>query len=148
MSRGSRKLHKACLWSALALALVTSPAMAAEFMIGTLAYSYVGQGYSNVFVQGQLSNNIAWTFDYCEDTSGTRAALLKRYNREYGKGSYWFTGLIHNDRGMRQGLSLAGGVGYEFLLFRHLSLGAYGGGAASQSGELFAVFDLTLGYSF
>ena len=123
-------------------------AHARDFMVGTLAYSLVAEGYPNVFVQGAITKRSAWFLDKCSDDGNTVAGLYKGYWRGFADGPYWFGGLIYVEKGSRAGTSLTAGLGYEHLLKSNISIGAYTGYAAGAEGQRFGVFDITLAYVF
>jgi len=134
----------------LAYLLLFSPAgHAREYTVGTLAYSYISEGYPNIFVQGSIDDRSAWFVDKCDDNGNTVAALYKKYRHQVSRGPYWFAGLIYIAKGNRSGISASAGLGYEHTTRKNITFGAYIGGAAGgDNGVSYAVGNLTLGYTF
>ncbi len=132
------------------LIITTNPlsAHAREYMIGTFAYAYANGGFPNIFVQASITDNTAWLFDKCDDDGNTYTGIYKNYWQEYADGPYWFGGLVYKQNGSQRGTSLTAGLGYEHLIVKNISVGAYAGAAAGGNGQRYGVFDITLAYVF
>ena len=138
-----------CVIFLICLSAVSVPARASQVTIGTLAYSLVEQGYTNIYIQGSLANRSAWFVDKCDDNSNTVTAWYKRYRKKIAQGPYWFAGLVYIAKGDRKGYSGAVGLGYEYTTRNDITLGGYvGGGAGGDNTVTYGVANLTLGYTF
>lgn len=125
------------------------PVQASQFTVGTLAYSLIAQGYTNIYVQGSLSDRSAWFVDKCDDNSNTVTAWYKRYRKRVSHGPYWFVGMVYIEKGDRKGYSGAVGLGYEYTTRNNITFGGYaGGGAGGDNSVTYAVANLSLGYQF
>jgi hypothetical protein len=139
-----------CVTSVLTSLLAVPPtAKAAEFTVGTLAYSYAAQGHPNVYIQGSLSDRSAWFFDKCEADGNTIAALYKHYRNQVSRGPYWFGGMSYIANGKRAGYSAVAGLGYEYTTRSSFTFGAFAGGAAGGDNDVtYPVGNITVGYRF